>query len=120
MDDTTFWLVWSPQGIGPPRYRHPSERQAQTEAERLAREHPSAEFYVLHAISCSKVTTVETARLWREPVPDLPPAADPAEEHGPPPEVPPEELLASDVPAPVDVPPDAATRDPLTDDNIPF
>ena len=91
MDDTTFWLVWSPQGVTPPSFRHPSEEQAQKEAERLAREHPSAEFYVLYAISCSKVTKVETTRLWREPVVAPRPEPEP---------VPPPEPVVEPVPEP--------------------
>ena len=42
-----FYLVWSPSGDRPPSFRHPDERSAEMEAERLAREHPGREFYVL-------------------------------------------------------------------------
>jgi hypothetical protein len=58
----TFWLVWSPTGAKPPHYRHTSESSARTEAERLAREHRGARFYVLEAkcfSECGKVVTVD-------------------------------------------------------------
>lgn len=42
-----FWLVWSPQGDRPPRYRHDSERDAELEADRLSTLHPGREFYVV-------------------------------------------------------------------------
>jgi hypothetical protein len=46
---TTFWLVWSPTGHRPPRYRHGSEQSARCEAERLALENAGHEFFVLES-----------------------------------------------------------------------
>lgn len=40
------WLVWSPTGTLPPRFEHPSEREARTEAARLAKLHPGQVFHV--------------------------------------------------------------------------
>jgi hypothetical protein len=48
-DFLEFWLVWSPSGMRPPTYRHTTEAAARTEAERLARLRPGAEFFVLRA-----------------------------------------------------------------------
>ncbi len=45
----SFWLVWSPSGLRPPKFRHRSIGEATTEAERLANEHPGREFVVLGA-----------------------------------------------------------------------
>lgn len=48
-----FWLIWSPTGEQSPRYRHDSRIDARIECERLAREHPGKEFFVLGAeLSC--------------------------------------------------------------------
>jgi hypothetical protein len=44
-----FWIVWSPTGTQPPRYRHTSEGDAIREAVRLAREKQSTEFFVCKA-----------------------------------------------------------------------
>jgi len=46
-----FWIVWSPQGQRPPRYRHDTEESAITEAARLAGERIGAQFFVLEAKS---------------------------------------------------------------------
>ncbi|MBF6987237.1 hypothetical protein [Cupriavidus sp. IK-TO18] len=50
-----FWIVWSPTGMAPPKYRHSGYGSAVTEAERLAREHPGQEFIVLGAETARKV-----------------------------------------------------------------
>jgi hypothetical protein len=58
-----FYLVWSPQGCTPPRYRHESYAGAETEARRLAECHPHAAFFVMKAESISVKQTVVTHRL---------------------------------------------------------
>jgi hypothetical protein len=47
--EEAFWMVFSPQG-GPPKCVHNIKCSAIREAERLARENPGQEFYVLQAI----------------------------------------------------------------------
>ncbi|MDR3100768.1 MAG: hypothetical protein LBV73_27360 [Paraburkholderia sp.] len=52
-----FRLVWCPTGAKPPSFRHPTYRMATLEAERLARENPGREFFVLGAeSSCCAVS----------------------------------------------------------------
>lgn len=45
-----FWLVWTPQG-GHPKHKHGIRESAEKEAERLAKQHPEKEFYVLKCVS---------------------------------------------------------------------
>jgi hypothetical protein len=54
-----FWMVL---GAGTPVYRHPTEKSARTEAERLAGIHPGATFTVLEAISSVQVGGV----VWKD------------------------------------------------------
>lgn len=54
-----FWLVWSPTGKTPPSRRHDLKEEATTEAERLARATPGAEFYVLEAHACCRKSDVQ-------------------------------------------------------------
>jgi hypothetical protein len=63
MDRETFWLVWSPTGTHPPSKRHATRDLAVAEAERLAECAPSAEFYVLCAVSRSSARRVTTITL---------------------------------------------------------
>ena len=56
-----FWLVWRPGGN--PSKRHEAESLARREAERLARENPGVEFFVVEAKSLSKVTSSITTDL---------------------------------------------------------
>lgn len=53
----TFWLVWSPEGHNP-QHRHDTDTLAKAEAERLAKEHPGKEFFVLEALGSVKKTDV--------------------------------------------------------------
>lgn len=46
MDKPPFYLVWNPAGRSP-QFRHCSIASARTEAERLAKENPGLEFFVL-------------------------------------------------------------------------
>jgi hypothetical protein len=48
-----FWLVWCPQGTTP-KYRHSTRESAETEAERLAQQDQSRDFYVVKAQSLYK------------------------------------------------------------------
>lgn len=50
MNPAPFWIVWSPEGSRPPRYRHNSVNTAEAEARRLAAEHPGQDFYVARII----------------------------------------------------------------------
>lgn len=58
-----FWMVL---GNGEPQYRHETEESARTEAERLARQCPGHEFYVLQAVGKCAKSDVQ----WSEPVDD--------------------------------------------------
>lgn len=53
-----FWMVFNPQA-GAPVYRHPTEKAARTEAERLARINPGQTFYVLQTVGKARKTDVE-------------------------------------------------------------
>lgn len=68
-DKLEFWMVWSPTG-GPPTVRHPSERCAELEAERLAALRPGRRFYILHATGYRCVDTMQ--RVTLEPANDIP------------------------------------------------
>lgn len=67
MATTGFWLVWSPQGGTPPSRRHATEDAAREEAERLSRQAPGDEFYVL--ASKAVVRTVRPVE-WVDCEPD--------------------------------------------------
>ena len=49
-----FWMVWNPLGRQP-AVRHDTEQEAITEAERLASKHEGHPFFVLCAVSLSRV-----------------------------------------------------------------
>lgn len=57
-DETTFYVVWNPNG-GPPRVRHSSEENAKQEALRLAEQNPGHEFIVLASVGTARKVTVE-------------------------------------------------------------
>ncbi|TAA20336.1 hypothetical protein [Pseudoxanthomonas winnipegensis] len=63
MRGESFFLVWNPGGNSP-RVRHDFEEQAIYEAERLAKNHPNEEFYVLKATHHCKAVTVKTTELF--------------------------------------------------------
>jgi hypothetical protein len=63
MADTTFWLVWNPDGLRPPQHRHATESLAREEAGRLARLHPNSRFYVLRAICETHKSDLVTQEL---------------------------------------------------------
>jgi hypothetical protein len=53
--ENAFWLVWSPTGTTPPKFRHESEKAATEEAERLAITHPGQLFVVLEPIAARRI-----------------------------------------------------------------
>ena len=56
-----FWILWNPNGYRAPKFKHYNFESADTEAKRLAREHPDNIFYVLHSVS---------GHILRSPEPD--------------------------------------------------
>lgn len=58
-----FWMVWNPQGRAP-TVRHLSNNAAIAEAERLARQCPSQQFFVLIATEMRCVDNMKRVRLW--------------------------------------------------------
>lgn len=66
MADKSFFLVWSPTGTNPPKYRHETFASADTEAERLAKCSGRAEFYVLEAVRKVKCVVVERTDFERD------------------------------------------------------
>lgn len=75
MNDVTkhaaFWLVWSPTGDRPPRFRHETENAAVAEAERLAQLRPGATFIVLSSVCARRFGSMECINL-RPEVDDVP------------------------------------------------
>jgi len=57
-----FWMVYG-GGQGAPTVRHDSLEIAKREAERLSRNNPGIEFFVMMPISVSKRVDVETRML---------------------------------------------------------
>jgi len=58
-----FWMVFV-EGKGMPSVRHPSERSAQREAQRLARENPEYDVFVLFAGSFVRLAEPEPPVKW--------------------------------------------------------
>lgn len=54
----TFWMVYG-TGQGAPTFRHGTFEGAKAEAERLARQSPGIEFYVLRSIGRARRVDVE-------------------------------------------------------------
>lgn len=63
-----FWLVWCPTGHNPPSYRHTDYLEAAREAERLAKDVPGKEFYVLGAETMRVVDNMQRVDFAR-PIP---------------------------------------------------
>lgn len=55
-----FWMV---VGDGPARFRHDTRTSAETEAKRLAREHPDQWFHVVEAVSAHRKQDVVSVSL---------------------------------------------------------
>lgn len=66
-----FWLVWNPDG-GPPTHRHDTEDSAEAEAERLARAHPGARFFVMQAVALRTMDAMQRVRLCPGADDDMP------------------------------------------------
>ncbi len=64
---TAFWMVWSPQGR-PPTHRHQFHGLAVSEAERLARNNPGQQFFVLEATDLRELNYMKRVSLER-PIP---------------------------------------------------
>lgn len=62
MDEEQFWMVWSPQGRAPTKV-HQTLGSATNEAERLARNNPGNQFYVLQALEMREVNDMRRVRL---------------------------------------------------------
>jgi hypothetical protein len=60
--DCVFWVVWNPKGSLPTKC-HASQIIAEVEAQRLAQASPGNQFYVLRAVSLTRMTKVETISL---------------------------------------------------------
>lgn len=65
MDQSSFWMVWNPQG-NQPAYQHPTRDSAIAEAERLARKCPGHQFYVLAATDLRVCDNMQRVALWPE------------------------------------------------------
>lgn len=61
-----FWMVWNPAGHAP-TYEHRTATSARQEAERLLKEYPDSQFYVLEAVGMVSMKPV-TAPGWDAPV----------------------------------------------------
>ncbi len=57
-----FWLIWNPKR-GNPSVRHVNEDIARAEAQRLANVAPGEHFYVLKAVSVTRMANMETISL---------------------------------------------------------
>ena len=53
MEETAFWLCWSPTGKIVPQHRHSSLEEAQAEARRLVTQH-GGPVYVLLAVGAAR------------------------------------------------------------------
>lgn len=58
-----FWMVYV-EGQGVPTVRHPSESSARREAERLARENPECDVFVMFAGSFVRLADPEPPVKW--------------------------------------------------------
>lgn len=63
-----FFLVWCPTGTKSPRFRHETYEDAVKEAERLAKDVPGQEFYVLCAETMRKVDNMTRVYFERNDV----------------------------------------------------
>lgn len=62
-----FYIVWSPEGVKPPRHKHADQGAAEAEAVRLARLHPGATFHVLAHMGTAKKVDVTITRVSNIP-----------------------------------------------------
>lgn len=66
MSEHDFYVVWNPQGRTP-TYKHSTEELARTEAERLARNNPGQQFYVMAPLGLARRVDVEYKQLNQLP-----------------------------------------------------
>lgn len=50
-----LFIIWSPQGMTPPRYTHKGYEEAKRAAISMAQQHPGQEFYMMRAVMMAKV-----------------------------------------------------------------
>lgn len=63
----SFFIVWNPDGLNPPRHRHRDRGTAEAEAKRLALENTPQEFFVMEARCVARVRKpVEVETFWSE------------------------------------------------------
>lgn len=68
MQDTKFWMIWSPQGQLPNK-KHASSTLAKEEAARLVDQSPQREFYILEATHCVKLeSTPVKVDVLKDPI----------------------------------------------------
>ena len=57
MSDQSFWFVWNEKGAAP-RFKHPTQDSAVTEAKRLARLNKGEQFIVMQSVCMVQVTDI--------------------------------------------------------------
>jgi len=62
MSETDFWMVYG-EGQRAPGVKHANFETAKREAERLSRNNPGIDFFVMRPVSVSKRVDVETKML---------------------------------------------------------
>lgn len=64
----SFYMIWSPQGVTPPRTRFASQKAAEMASRKLAAANPGREFFVMEAIGVCHVPeeAVPFRKLRRE------------------------------------------------------
>lgn len=67
--ENSFYLIWSPEGLTPPKYTHDTLENAQREANRLASVNPNRSFYVVKALSVHKVESKKLHDMFEDDVP---------------------------------------------------
>lgn len=63
-----FWMVWCPSKKEPTK-RHNSYSHAKSEAERLARDNPGLDYYVLESIAHARKSDVVVTKFPVDPIP---------------------------------------------------
>jgi hypothetical protein len=63
-----FWMVYGGY-LSDPVFKHESEQDARTEAERLARKHPGNKFYILEVIAMCQLKEFEWTELLHKEIP---------------------------------------------------
>lgn len=63
-----FWIIWNPQSLQPPTFKHNDKYSAIREAKRLAQANPNLDFFVLRAIGKARSKITEYIEL-KEDIP---------------------------------------------------